>query len=203
MRIGFWHPFGSHADESREEILKRKSKEISENGWTLWSFQYRTPESVKKWIKEIEILKPYKVLVFCSDSPKAKSPKSETGYLNEYQYPGESFWRPIPDKIEIPHPLGSKAVATGFKVAKIISPIDYKKYDNNYEWFCTEDSQWRTDQVPTRPEYLIRPGGFKKLRKIRAILELDYPYIVHLQRNKTKNEPTIPGNLSPEGTPYA
>ena len=149
-------------------------------------------------MKEIEKLKPSKVLVFCSSSPNAKNPKSETGYCNEYNYPGESFWRPIPDKIEVPHPLGSKEEATGFKVARVIYPIDHEKYNNNYEWFCIRDSQWKTDQVPTRPEYLVQPRGLKKLRKIHAILELDSPYIVHLRRDGTKDKPIIQRNITTE-----
>lgn len=184
MHVGFWHPFGSHANETPEEILNRKSKEIKENGWTLWSFQYRTPESIALWIKEIEILNPSAVLVFCSYSPHAKSPKSATGYCNEYRHPNESSWRPIPDKIEIPHPLGSRAEATGFKVVNVIYPIDHHIYEDNHEWFCIKDSKWRTDPVPTRPEYLVRPGGLIKLRKLHAILKLAYPYIVHLKRNE-------------------
>jgi len=39
--IGFWHPFGPHAGESREHILSRKAKEVEATGWTLWSFQQR------------------------------------------------------------------------------------------------------------------------------------------------------------------
>ena len=43
--IGFWHPFGVHGGETREHIIKRKRSEIENNGWTLWSFQYRKDEA--------------------------------------------------------------------------------------------------------------------------------------------------------------
>ncbi|MGD1004657.1 MAG: hypothetical protein ABR887_04480 [Methanoregulaceae archaeon] len=47
FEIGFWHPFGVHAKESRDEILSRKLQELKSNGWTFWSFQYR--KTLEKW----------------------------------------------------------------------------------------------------------------------------------------------------------
>jgi hypothetical protein len=44
FEYGFWHPFGQHGRETPSDIINRKCREIERNGWTLWSFQYRTPE---------------------------------------------------------------------------------------------------------------------------------------------------------------
>lgn len=41
--IAFWHPFGPHGRETTQDILKRKQKEIENNGWTLWSFPAPRP----------------------------------------------------------------------------------------------------------------------------------------------------------------
>jgi hypothetical protein len=40
MTIGFWHPFGTHARESREAIVLRKRAEIQADAWTLLSLQH-------------------------------------------------------------------------------------------------------------------------------------------------------------------
>jgi hypothetical protein len=40
MTIGFWHPFGTHAGESREAIVLRKRAEIQADAWTLLSLQH-------------------------------------------------------------------------------------------------------------------------------------------------------------------
>jgi len=54
FEIGFWHPFGDHASEKPGDIITRKQGEINKNGWTLWSFQRRTRETMGAWFKEIK-----------------------------------------------------------------------------------------------------------------------------------------------------
>jgi hypothetical protein len=68
FKIGFWHPFGQHGQESPESIIDRKREEIRLNGWTLWSFQHRrTLEALRQ---EILAVGDPPIFVFCSDSPK-------------------------------------------------------------------------------------------------------------------------------------
>jgi hypothetical protein len=43
------------------------------------------------------------------------------------------------------------------------------------EWFS--QGEWHEGAIPTRPEYLIRRGGKIAMRNIRAILELQPPYL--------------------------
>jgi hypothetical protein len=78
LAIGFWHPFGAHAGESRDAIVVRKRAEIEANGWTRWSFQHR--KSLDAW----RGLLPTSAAVFvlCSDSPSSRSEDgSETSAL--------------------------------------------------------------------------------------------------------------------------
>ena len=51
FEIGFWHPFGPHGRETPTHILERKRREIEANGYTLWSFQYRT--MLLDWHREL------------------------------------------------------------------------------------------------------------------------------------------------------
>ena len=62
FELGFWHPFGEHGRESPLDIIHRKRSEIEKNGWTLWSFQYRTPETLRDWCRELSATKSGEVL---------------------------------------------------------------------------------------------------------------------------------------------
>ena len=78
FKIGFWHPFGPHGGETREEILTRKSQEIQLNGWTLWSFQNR--KSLIQWFKAICLVNPGTVYALCSNSMNACDPAGKIAY---------------------------------------------------------------------------------------------------------------------------
>ena len=175
FEIGFWHPFGPHAGETAEQIIKRKRIEISKNGWTLWSFQFRN--TLRTWFREIEKLKPDSVLVFCSQGNGARDPIGEPKHCNYYMPVDESVPKEIPVYIKVPHPMGQRTKGSAFIVKNIIYPT--KKYETTtIEWF--KDGQWHTTELPTRPEYLIRPGNGAPMRPNRAILELEYPYLAEV-----------------------
>src|SRR5579864_494891 len=75
--IAFWHPFGPHGRETTQDILKRKQKEIENNGWTLWSFQRRAPATLDCWQRELAGAD--RVFVFCSDGRGAVDPTDASG----------------------------------------------------------------------------------------------------------------------------
>jgi hypothetical protein len=116
FELGFWHPFGSHGRESPEEIINRKRSETEKNGWTLWSFQYRRPESLNEWYRELSLAKPRgPVVVFCSMGNSAVDPDrpgalTTTADCREYRFVGhdDAYWRPVPPLIRVPHPFGPK-----------------------------------------------------------------------------------------------
>lgn len=45
------------------------------------------------------------------------------------------------------------------------------------EWFSRENGGWLQRPLPTRGEYLIRPGGSFPMRKVSAVLKLKPPYL--------------------------
>lgn len=179
--IGFWHPFGPHAEETPEEILYRKKVEIESNGWTLWSFQYR--KTLTKWFELINSLKNQSVYTLCSDGIGAREPKGKRDYCRQLRKPDKKNWEDIPPKISVPHPMSNRDYASAFVVKRI---IDVDDTDNvppfRIEWFHTERDAWISSPLPTRPEYLIRRGGSADIRRVRAVLELEHPYIVTLRR---------------------
>ncbi len=174
FEVGFWHPFGTHAGETAIEIIERKRDEINKNGWTLWSFQFR--KTLKSWYGEIKKINPSRVLVFCSEGNSAIDPIGEMKYCNYYLPVDEVESKKIPQEIKIPHPMGRKTKGSAFVVKNIIFPINSEVVP--IEWF--KDNEWQTRTLPTRPEYLIRPGVGHDMRKFRAILELKAPYLAEV-----------------------
>ena len=83
----------------------------------------------------------------------------------------------MPKRIRVPHtfPLGI-GQASAFVVQRVIHPLQPFQ-PTPVEWYCPSDGPWRQDRVPTRGEYLIRPGGRIRMRSVRAILELKPPYL--------------------------
>jgi hypothetical protein len=179
--IGFWHPFGPHGGESPEEILTRKQKEIAENGWTLWSFQLRTNETLLAWYNIITA-GHHNVKVFCSEGKGTVEPKSDTKKCSHYRMVNEVSFSPIPEGIQVPHPLGSKGQASAFVVENIIYPLDSIELCP-VEWYKRADDSWKREKMPTRPEYLIRRGGDLNMRRYRAVLILKYPYLAVVGQN--------------------
>lgn len=201
--IGFWHPFGPHGRETPEQILARKANEISQNGWTLWSFASRSADPELELIRRLEYIKteePERVFSFCSnsvikkkgetDKEKNQQPAGEQFLASEYRHPGACDSQPVPDAVEIPHHFGMTKYALAFKVRQIhfISslsqqpPVMIERQDAS--------QRWRSERLaggayyPTRGEYLIRmqPSSLAKLRPVRAVLELAPPYITAIRR---------------------
>jgi hypothetical protein len=179
FQFGFWHPFGQHGGEKPEHILERKKEEIKANGWTLWSFQWRRQAYLDAWCKQLA--RADAVYVFCSDGQGAKDPPHSPSNCKSYRHVGDTTWNLIPEAIHVPHPFRrQQKEATAFKVEKIIYPVDLCVLPT-VEWFWLDDSGkdlWRQDAVPTRGEYLIKPGGGAKMRGYRAVLVLKKPYLV-------------------------
>ena len=102
FELGFWHPFGSHGRESPEDIISRKRSETDKNGWTLWSFQYRRPEALDAWYRELSFAKPRgPVVVFCSMGHSAIDPDrpgtlTRTANCMRYRFIGDGSWRAVP-----------------------------------------------------------------------------------------------------------
>jgi hypothetical protein len=178
---GFWHPFGSHGRESAEDIINRKRTEAEKNGWTLWSFQYRRLETLNEWYRELSFAKPRgPVVVFCSEGKSTKDPDrpgslARTVDCTRYRFIGDGSWQGVPPLIRVPHPFGpGKTVASAFVVRRVHYPIKPSQLPF-VEWFSS--GNWHETAVPPRGEYLIRRGGKIAMRKIRAVLELQPPYL--------------------------
>jgi hypothetical protein len=178
FKIGFWHPFGIHAGEAKDKIIKRKKEEIRNNGWTFWSFQLGAEEKLKQWRTEIK-KHGQRVFVLCSDSKNATDPTGECFLAKEFKE-GED-WKKIPSDIEIPHPFGKKQFACAFKVRAIYDKEEFK-IPLDITWYCVHDLNWRDDNLPTRGEYLIKIGGNSKLRDVSSVLELEYPYVTIIKK---------------------
>lgn len=177
--IGFWHPFGPHGLETPEQIIERKRREIDANGWTLWSFQYRRPQILAEWHSQLSVAGGAPC-VFCSVSAGARDPADVgqpvgTTACQSFQFVGEGQWRPCPKGVRARHSFrGSKRRASAFVIERIVYPVEQFLLPH-VEWFS--EGRWREDRVPTRGEYLIRRGGKVSMRPVRAILELQKPFL--------------------------
>ncbi|MCI0406951.1 MAG: hypothetical protein L0191_00065 [Acidobacteria bacterium] len=177
--LGFWHTFGPHGGESKEEILERKAAEIAKNGWTVWSFQFR--RTLEQWFEILRDAQPEKVYVLLSDSWAARDPASEVNLRTKYRLAGNARWHEVPSSIRIPHP-GRSEFASAFLIKNIIRnaalpgvpPLSAK-------WYSFK-AGWRKDRLPTRGEYLIqREDNGASLRRVHSLLELKYPYLATLR----------------------
>lgn len=178
--LGFWHTFGPHGGETTEQILDRKAEEIHKTGYTLWSFQHRTRNTLQEWFRLIEAAKSNSIYVICSDSPGAKDGAGIVNYCTDYLPPHTNNWEAIPSTIKIPHPFNKTSNATAFVVKQIIRPEEiHTQPAFSVEWFS--QGHWRTDRVPTKGVYLIKPGGEIPLRRTGAVLELQSPYVVSVR----------------------
>ncbi|MFA6042346.1 MAG: hypothetical protein WCV85_02255 [Patescibacteria group bacterium] len=175
FKIGFWHPFGPHAGENADEIIVRKQREIRRIGWTLWSFQHR--KTLELWYHEIQKKKPGRVLVFCSEGKGSRDPIGERKNCNYFLPVGKKKAQRIPFPISVPHPMGRKTQGSAFIVKRVMYPVHFKTA--TIQWL--KDGKWQSKQLPTRPEYLIKPGHGKPMRKFRAVLELRPPYLAEVR----------------------
>ncbi len=186
FEYGFWHPFGQHGRESPSDIIHRKRRETEKNGWTLWSFQYRRPETLDDWYRELSSAKPRgPVVVFCSRGSSTVDPdrpgaQIKTSDCRHYRCVGDDDFRPMPDLIRVPHPFGpGRKEASAFVVRRVLHPI--KLFERPPAvWFS--QNKWREDGIPTRGEYLIRRGGKIAMRDVSAVLELKPPYLAIVTR---------------------
>jgi hypothetical protein len=126
----------------------------------------------------MEAKNPSPVLVFCSDSKGTRAPAGETKYCEYYLPIGFSEPAKIPSKIKVPHPMGGRVkTAVAFIVKNVIYPVQHEPIE--IEWFY-DSKDWRHDRMPTRGEYLIKPGQGESIRRFLAILELQAPYIAEV-----------------------
>jgi hypothetical protein len=189
FKIGFWHPFGPHGGETAEQIIDRKRKEIEVNGWTLWSFQYRRLEVLKEWFRQLSISGVPSPVVYCSHSPGAKDPAGVEGQVKTadcqaYRFVNQTEWQPLPLGVGVPHPFRrNKSQASAFVIKGIVHPITSSEA-TLVEWLSKfkEQWQWQQNRVPTRGEYLIRPGGKNLMRQAVAMLELRPPYLAEVRQ---------------------
>ncbi|MGH9578726.1 MAG: hypothetical protein ACRD3R_14910, partial [Terriglobales bacterium] len=144
FQIGFWHPFGPHSNENQKRILKRKSREVQVNGWTLWSFQHRN--MLEDWHRQLNSSAHERVFVFCS-AGGGKDPASSRGAANvvdcrSFRFVNESRWRRIPDRIRVPHTFPSgQGIASAFVVEYVVHPANFFEL-TSVEWLHRLGS-WR------------------------------------------------------------
>lgn len=187
FQFAFWHPFGPHSGESAAQILRRKADEVERHGWTLWSFQYRRLDG---WFQVLGSVKSGSVLVYCSagggSDPFTQGNTAQVSDCASYRFVGSDEWRAVPEAIRVPHTFRpGKTQASAFVVKRVIYPVAPFSLPA-VEWL-SRDGQWRDgfrsqghwySGVPSRGEYLIRPGGGPpRVREVGAVLELQAPYL--------------------------
>lgn len=189
FEIGFWHPFGPYAGLSPAQILEWKASETVRYGWTFWSFAYAPPEA---WLEQLASASG-PVFAFCSHSKAARDPDQNRGALlaSHFRHVGDGDWQAMPEQhiMNVTNPFKRKDRALAFKVARVL-PVFPQVPPFDVEWYSKGDRAWRSDVLPTRPEFLIRKGGRVRLRHVSAVLELAKPYLAIL---KCDSRPTRDG----------
>ena len=189
FELGFWHPFGPHSRETAEDIIHRKRRETERNGWTLWSFKYRTRETLDEWYRALSSAKQRgPVFVFCSRSCSSVDPAAKPGAraevidCKEYRLVGhdDAHWQPIPNLIRVPHSFNpGKTVVFAFVVRRVHHPIKPFQHPA-VRWLSL--GKWHEERPHTRLEFLIRRGGKIAMPDVSAVLELKPPYLAVVKR---------------------
>jgi hypothetical protein len=88
----------------------------------------------------------------------------------------------MPDRkiMKVTNPFKRQDLALGFKVSRVIA-VEPVVPPFDVEWYSRGESCWRSERIPTRGEFLIRPGGTIPPRRVSAILELARPYLAVLK----------------------
>lgn len=134
------------------------------------------------WLNEIRRARPDAVYVFCSEGAGASDPPGEPAHCSRYRLIGNGEWRPLPSSVSVPHPFrAGYNEASAFIVQGILYPIDSFEAPT-IEWFSLNGGPWRHEKLPTRGEYLIRVGRGERMRKCRAVLILQDPYVAVVSR---------------------
>ena len=201
--VGFWHPFGPHAGETPEQILARKANEVSKNGWTLWSFASRSndpePELIR-WTDAIRAEGPARVFAFCSNSVTTnRNEKVRNATRNRWV---QGHLRQVTGVLALtngsryPHLLRCRAHfgTNDYALVFIVKQIHFahslaKQPPVMIEWL-DKSGAWRSERLdggayyPTHGEYLLRlrSDSPAKLRPVRALLELNPPYVAAIRR---------------------
>lgn len=162
-----------------EDIIARKQREIDSNGWTLWSFTYRS--MLIAWHQKLK-LTTGSVFAFCSEGKGAVDPvrvgsTSKTLECRHYRFVGNVEWLPMPSGIKVLHPFQPKGkrLASAFVVQRII--LGDKQFPSPTVEWLSQEGKWLGTRIPTRGVYLIRHGGNEHIRAVRAALELKSPYL--------------------------
>ena len=188
FKLGFWHPFGAYTGLSADQILDRKAREIDRHGFTFWSFVHS--KSADTWLAELADARG-PVYALCSHSPGARDPDPHQGALlaSHYRRLGGVVWSPMPNPnvMNVTNPFKRRGMALGFKVRRVIT-VEPMVPPIGIEWFSRADGTWNQGSLPTRGEFLLRRGGSHRIRPIRAVLELEAPYLVELKRHEVSSD---------------
>jgi hypothetical protein len=184
FQLAFWHPFGPHSHETPAQIIARKRQETVNAGWTLWSFRHYRELTYNAWLQQLKAANHDGAYVFCSCSKSAVDPardgnSSQALKCKSYRFltGDESQWKPIPSGVCVPHSFRKgQTLASAFVVKQIIHPVTCFR-PPAVEWFSVRKGPWCQERMPTKGEYLIRPGGTHSMRDVGAVLELAPPYL--------------------------
>ena len=179
----FWHPVGSHAGESLDEILIRKRKDIKRFGFTLWSFAPARPERVFAWRNELWRLGQEQcVAVCCGDSTTDPYTGLAPVTWGTEDSDDLDSWTPMPcPRMTSYHrgPRKNGLVASAFIITSIEVPPS-ERVERPRQWFRAQHGCWEEEStVPTRGEYLIRkPTATERGPLVQAVLTVQRPFVV-------------------------
>jgi len=173
----FWHPVGSHAGESLEEIVLRKTADIEQHGFTLWSFTPARSERVEAWRADIATTPQTQVLC-CGEATQDPGEGRPVHWAREVSS-DKKIWTAVPPRMTSYHrpPNKQGIMASAFQVIQIEAQKDLFVERPKW-WLKTDRPEWVNRPVPTRGEYLVKNVAFSSGRTVRLLLTLSSPFVV-------------------------
>lgn len=177
---------GTHAQETLEDIISRKAKEIADTGYAMWGYGGNTchPRTMVQPFAE-DMSGRNEPIILCMQAMESKH-FAEPLRANEYS-PDGIEWLPVPNTI---HVRGSRfaLVIKELRREEHTLPLNQTKVavGNNRGRLGSRYVQGRVDkaclEVMPEPERTNEPE--KALIKIDLVAELAAPYAVFLRDHK-------------------
>lgn len=182
----FWHPVGAHAGETLPEILVRKTNEISNFKFTLWSFAPARADRIYAWRRELASRRQSTCIAVCCgrDSRDPLRPEGQVVWAREYSE-DLVVWKAVPHpRMTSYHRAATKdgLVASAFVVSGVEQPREWR-VERPRNWYRAGDATWETaSTVPTRGQYLIKaPTPSPDGAEVRVVLSVAAPFVVWLR----------------------
>lgn len=177
----FYSVIGNHGGESVSQIIARKSKEVQDAGFSLWSAKIDSRSIEKVW----NLPKDATVLVMCKRNVNAKDPTNNGEVVAAKWMKGPSGKQAIPKGIKTTFKAGKPYQAYVVKNYQILNPAlsfdfghfvtyTFKKGEIPY------GERLKVGQFQNTYGHSRKDVNCPATKEVYMVMELQYPFVVEI-----------------------